>query len=196
MRQGFVSDSLFRQCNLTFGAGANETPLQEDTEGFAVSMQRLFASRYPRGSARDPLLFRLQPEAWLESTLGGDLAQIDDRLGGHAIYHQVPAFAAANRAMLDLFTVRNGRLALLELKADRKRICVSAPGIPTRIGVHWLQQQRNSSGKGELERTRLFSRCPAAAERTALVLHRARTTCASIHGHVCNACRPRFPGRW
>ncbi len=91
VRQGFVSDSFARECNLTFGAGVNETPLQEDTEAlFTDLMERLFASRYPQGSARDPL-FRLQPEAWLQSTLGSDLTEIDDGLGAHTIYHQVPA---------------------------------------------------------------------------------------------------------
>ena len=45
MRQGFVSDSFARQNNLTFGAGANETPLQQETEaGFADLMQRLFVT--------------------------------------------------------------------------------------------------------------------------------------------------------
>ena len=160
VRQGFVSDSFVRQCNLTFGAGANETPLQEDTEGFfADLMQRLFASRYPEGSARDPL-FRLQPEAWLESTIGGNLTQIDDSLGGHAIYHQVPAFAAADRAMLDLLTVtRNGRLAILELKADED-LHFPLQGLDYWIRVHWLQQQRNSSGKGELEQNGYFPGVP------------------------------------
>ncbi len=91
-------------------------------------MQRLFESRYPEGSARNPL-FRLQPESWLQSTLAGDLSQIDDCLGGHVIYHQVPAFAGADRAMLDLLTVtRGGRLAILELKAGRGS-ALSAPGI-------------------------------------------------------------------
>jgi hypothetical protein len=160
IRQGFVSDSFVRQCNLTFGAGANETPLQEDTEAlFADLMQRLFASRHPDGSARDPL-FRLQPEAWLESTLAGDLTQIDDSLGGHTIYHQVPAFAAADRAMLDLLTVtRTGRLAILELKADED-LHFPLQGLDYWIRVHWLQQQRNSAGKGELEQNGYFPGVP------------------------------------
>ena len=65
VRQGFVADSFDRQANVTFGAGANETPLQQETEaGFAELMQRLFESRHPEGSARNPL-FRLQPESWL-----------------------------------------------------------------------------------------------------------------------------------
>jgi hypothetical protein len=160
VRQGFVSDSFKRQCNLTFGAGANETPLQEDTEAvFADLMQRLFANRYPGGSTRNPL-FRLQPEAWLQSTLSGDLTQIDDSLGVHTIYHQVPAFAAADRAMLDLLTVtRHGRLAILELKADED-LHFPLQGLDYWIRVHWLQQQRSSSGKGELEQNGYFPGIP------------------------------------
>jgi hypothetical protein len=156
VRQEFVSDSFTRQCSLTFGAGANETPLQEDTEAvFAELMQRLFASRYPGGSARNPL-FRLQPEAWLQSTLGEDLTQIDDSLCAHRIYHQVPAFAAADRAMLDLLTVtRSGRLAVLELKANED-LHFPLQGVDYWIRVHWLQQQRSSTGKGELERNGYF----------------------------------------
>ncbi len=164
VRQGFVSDSFDRQCNLTFGAGANETPLQEDTEALFVDlMQRLFASRYPEASARDPL-FRLQPEAWLQSTLGGDLSEIDDNLGAHVIYHQVPAFAAADRAMLDLLTVtRHGRLAILELKADED-LHFPLQGLDYWIRVHWLQQQRSSTGKGELEQNGYFPGIPLLAD--------------------------------
>ena len=160
VRQGFVADSFNRQVNVTFGAGANETPLQQETEaGFAELMQRLLESRHPEGSARDPL-FRLQPESWLESTLAGDLSRIDDCLGGRAIYHQVPAFAAADRAMLDLLTVtRGGRLAILELKADED-LHFPLQGLDYWIRVHWLQQQRNASGAGELEQNGYFPGIP------------------------------------
>ena len=160
VRHGFVPGSFARQDNLTFGAGANETPLQEETEaGFAELMQRLFASRYPEGSARNPL-FRLQPEAWLESALAGDLTQIDDNLGSHIIYHQVPAFAAADRAMLDLLTVmRSGRLAILEVKADED-LHFPLQGLDYWIRVQWLQQQRGPSGEGELERNGYFPGIP------------------------------------
>jgi hypothetical protein len=160
VRQGFVADSFNRRTNVTFGAGANETPLQQETEaGFAELMQRLFESRRPRGSARDPL-FRLQPESWLQSTLAGDLSRMDDGLGGHVIYHQVPAFAAADRAMLDLLTVaRGGRLAILELKADED-LHFPLQGLDYWIRVHWLQQQRNASGAAELEQNGYFPGIP------------------------------------
>jgi hypothetical protein len=126
-------------------------------------MQRLFASRYPEGSARNPL-FRLQPESWLQAVLAGDLSRIDDGLGGHVIYHQVPAFAGADRAMLDLLTVtRAGRLAILELKADED-LHFPLQGLDYWIRVHWLQQQRNASGAGELQQNGYFPRVQLQTE--------------------------------
>jgi hypothetical protein len=161
VRQGFVADSFARQANVTFGAGASETPLLDETEaGFAELMRRLFENRYPEGSARNPL-FRLQPESWLQSILEGDLSRIDDCLGGDvATYRQVPAFAAADRAMLDLLTVtRSGRLAILELKADED-LHFPLQGLDYWIRVHWLQQQRTANGAGELEQNGYFPGTP------------------------------------
>jgi hypothetical protein len=160
VRQAFAPDSFARQASVTFGAGANETPLQQETEvAFADLMQRLFKNRYPEGNARNPL-FRLQPEAWLQSTLAGDLTQIDDSLGGQMIYQQVPAFAAADRAMLDLLTVtRNGRLAILELKADED-LHFPLQGLDYWIRVHWLQQQQSATGEGELKKNGYFPGVP------------------------------------
>lgn len=154
--QAFVGDSFARQANVTFGAGPNETPLQPETEAaFRELMRRLFASRFPQGNARNPL-FRLQPEAWLQSTLAGDLSQIDDTLAGHVIYQQVPAFAAADRALLDLLTVtRGGRLAILELKADED-LHFPLQGVDYWLRVHWLQKQRNRDGAGALEQNGYF----------------------------------------
>jgi hypothetical protein len=160
VRQEFVTDSFARQANVTFGAGASETPLLEETEAlFADLMQRLFEGRSPQGSVRNPL-FRLQPESWLQATLAGDLSQMDDCLGRHIIYQQVPAFAAADRAMLDLLTVtRGGRLAILELKADED-LHFPLQGLDYWIRVHWLQQQRSSSGADELAQNGYFPGIP------------------------------------
>jgi hypothetical protein len=160
VRQAFVPGSFTRQPHVTFGAGANETPLRDETEPlFAELMQRLFQSRHPQGSARDPL-FRLQPESWLEAIIAADLSQVDDNLGAFPVYHQVPAFAAHDRAMLDLLTVtRAGRLAILELKADED-LHFPLQGLDYWIRVHWLQQQRNASGAGELEQSGYFPGIP------------------------------------
>jgi hypothetical protein len=119
IRHGLAAGSFARKDEITFGAGANETPLTLETEAlFRELSQRLFENRHGSGSRRNPL-FRLQPERWLESVLRRDIEEIEPGLRGDIIYSQVPAFSAGDRGMLDLLTVTQaGRLAVLELKAD------------------------------------------------------------------------------
>ncbi len=62
--------------------------------------------------------------------------------------------------MLDLLTVtRHGRLAIVELKADED-LHFPLQGLDYWIRVHWLQQQRDSSGRGELEQNGYFPGTP------------------------------------
>ena len=62
--------------------------------------------------------------------------------------------------MLDLLTVTGGgRLAILELKADED-LHFPLQGLDYWIRVHWLQQQRSSSGAGELEQNGYFPGIP------------------------------------
>ena len=108
-----IADQIF------FGAGPSETLLDETTEDLFLDLiDRLFRGRHPAASSSDPL-FRLQPERWLESVLRRDLSLIDPNFGDAPVYSQLFSFASANRTLLDLLTVtRQGRLAILELKAD------------------------------------------------------------------------------
>lgn len=119
VRSGFARGSFAREDTISFGAGANEAPLAAETEElFRELTQRLFEHRHADGTVRDPL-YRLQPERWLECCLRRGIAEIEPELRGDVVYSQVPAFAAGDRAMLDLLAVtREGRLAVLELKAD------------------------------------------------------------------------------
>jgi hypothetical protein len=104
---------------IVFGVGAEERVLEE--RNWALFLQLLTAirdNRHPYGPRQNPL-FRLRPERWLESLVVTDVSVIDERLNAHSLYSQVPAFSAADRAMLDILTVtREGRLAVVELKAD------------------------------------------------------------------------------
>lgn len=119
IRYGHIAGSFTRQDNITFGAGANETPLTPESEPlFSELTQRLFENRMASGSLRNPL-FRLQPERWLESVLRREIGEMEPSLRSDFLYSQVPAFAAGDRGMLDLLTVTHaGRLAVIELKAD------------------------------------------------------------------------------
>ena len=119
VRRGASAHSFAAQDDVTFGAGAGETPLTEQTEPFAREMfARLFLSRHAGGAPTDPL-FRLQPERWLESRLRAQIGELLPGLRGDSIYSQVPALTSGERGLLDLLTLdRSGRLAVLEVKAD------------------------------------------------------------------------------
>jgi len=73
VRHGFAANSFARADEISFGAGANETPLTEENEGLCRDLcKRLFLSRHADGAHTDPL-FRLQPERWLEARLRAEL---------------------------------------------------------------------------------------------------------------------------
>jgi hypothetical protein len=119
VRHGMALHSFARENEITFGAGANETPLTAENESLCREMfTRLFLSRHPDGSHTDAL-FRLQPERWLESRLRSNMDELLPNLRGDLLLSQVPALACGDRGMLDLLTLdREGRLAIIELKAD------------------------------------------------------------------------------
>ena len=119
VRHGVAAHSFAREVEITFGAGANETPLtDESAELCRELLARLFLSRHANGAHTDPL-FRLQTERWLESRLRADIGELLPGLRGDVMYTQVPALSTGDRGMLDLLTLdRNGRLAIIELKAD------------------------------------------------------------------------------
>lgn len=118
-RHGISAHSFSPEEEITFGAGANETPLTDETEPLCRELlARLFLSRCPDGAHNDPL-FRLQPERWLEAEFRCGLAQLFPTLRADLLYSQVPALSTGDRGMLDLLTLdRNGRLVVIELKAD------------------------------------------------------------------------------
>jgi len=119
VRHGYAANSLVRENEVTFGAGANETPLTEENEGLCGDLfARLFQSRHADGGHTDAL-FRLQPERWLEARLRASIEELLPGLRGDLMYSQVPALSVGERGMLDLLTLdRKGRLVVIELKAD------------------------------------------------------------------------------
>jgi hypothetical protein len=119
VRHGVSTTSFTQTDEIAFGAGANETPLNEETEPLCRDLlTRLFHSRHPSGLHSDPL-FRLQPERWLESRLRASMADVLPGFRNDLVYSQVPALSSGDRGMLDLLTLDHaGRLVVMELKAD------------------------------------------------------------------------------
>jgi hypothetical protein len=128
-RMGAEAATFRSKQEIVFGVGAEARVLDGrngDEHNFPLFLQLLTAirdTRHPYGPRQHPL-FRLHPERWLESLVVADVSVIDERLlsqseDSRPLYSQVPAFSAADRAMLDvLATTRDGRLAVVELKAD------------------------------------------------------------------------------
>lgn len=126
--------------SIVFGVRPAEHTLDETTEElFRNLVDRLMDHRHPAGPHGDPV-FRVCPERWMESLVVRDVRAIDERLDGRFVYSQVPAFAASDRAMLDVLTCTvDGRLAILELKADED-MHLPLQGLDYWARVHWHQK--------------------------------------------------------
>jgi len=149
---------------IVFGVGAEERVL--DHRNFSFFLQLLTAvrdTRHPYGPRQHPL-FRLHPERWLESLVVGDVSVIDERLDSRVLYSQVPAFSASDRAMLDvLTTTREGRLAVVELKADED-IHLPLQGLDYWSRVQWHHSRQ------EFPRFGYFADRELSAEKPLLYL--------------------------
>jgi hypothetical protein len=90
----------------------------DDPEDHASAPDDLTLFRSADAADRGHPLYRLQPEAWLESQVRAQIRQVHAALLPEPIYNQVPAFAGGDRGVMDLVAVDYaGRLAVLELKA-------------------------------------------------------------------------------
>jgi hypothetical protein len=156
VQHGLAPGSFQRKDRITFGAGPSETELNEETAPILRDLTaRLFESRHDDGSTRDPL-YRMQPERWLESRLSAALPDVEHSLRAAPVYRQVPAFAASDRGMLDLLAVnRDGRLAVVELKADEDLHMV-LQGLDYWIRVHRTAQSRAADGVNDFTRSGYF----------------------------------------
>ena len=138
-RMGAEAVTFRSKQEIVFGVGAEERVLE--VRNWALFVQLLTAmrdARHPYGP-RQSRLFRMHPERWLESLVRADVSVIDERLESESVYSQVPAFSAADRAMIDVLTLtRDARLAVVELKADED-IHLPLQGLDYWARVRWHQ---------------------------------------------------------
>ena len=118
-RWGPEPGTFQNRVEIIFGLGAEETVLTEANHPrFVRHIHEIAEVRHAEGP-RDHPLWRLQPERWLETLAMQNVRALDERLDASCRYSQMPAFSAADRAMIDVLAVtRDGRLSVLELKAD------------------------------------------------------------------------------
>ncbi len=157
---------------IVFGAGAAEITLTGETEEmFRDFVSRINASREGDNGRTDPL-YRTCPERWLESIVMRDVTPLDERLDNSFVYSQVPAFAATDRAMIDVLTLtRDGRLAVIELKADED-LHLPLQGLDYWARVRWHHS------RGEFQRFGYFHGRQLSTEPPLLIM-----VAPSLHVH-------------
>lgn len=145
---------------IIFGAAGFEARLTEATEAaFTEFLKTAVEVRHTRGQRHDPL-WRMYPERWLESLVVQDVTAIDSRLDPAHVHAQVPAFSAADRAMIDVLTsTRDRRLAVLELKADED-IHLPLQGLDYWARVRWHQQRQEFQRYGYFRGVELSPQTP------------------------------------
>jgi hypothetical protein len=134
---------------LLFGFDQKHTAGSEahvaEAERIAREMLRM---RSPHAVDRTNPLYLRHPEAWLESQVRAQVENLDAMIYPHPLYGQVPQFAAGERGIIDLLGIdRNGRLAVIELKADQD-IHLPLQALDYWMRVKWHLDRQEFSGKG------------------------------------------------
>jgi hypothetical protein len=163
-RLGHEPGSFLSTSEIVFGVGAQERVLGDNNlAAFAQLVRSIGEVRHPEGP-RDHPLWRMHPERWLESLVVRNVAAVDERLDPACLYSQVPAFSASDRAMIDVLTAtREGRLAVVELKADED-IHLPLQGLDYWSRVTWHH------ARGEFQRFGYFPGRELRADKPLLFL--------------------------
>jgi hypothetical protein len=163
-RLAHETGSFHSKSEIVFGLGAAERVLDGGNwPAFAQLVRSVGEVRHAEGP-RDHPLWRTHSERWLESLAVKDVSRLDERLDPSCQYSQVPAFSAADRAVIDVLAVtREGRLAVVELKADED-IHLPLQGLDYWSRVAWHH------ARGEFQRFGYFPGRELAAEEPLLFL--------------------------
>jgi hypothetical protein len=163
-RMGAEAVTFRSKQEIVFGVGAEERVLGDRNWAFFLQLlTALRDTRHPYGP-KQHALFRMHSERWLESLVVTDVSVIDERLETREVYEQVPAFSASDRAMIDVLTItREGRLAVVELKADED-IHLPLQGLDYWSRVEWHRE------RGEFPQFGYFGGQELSAEKPLLFL--------------------------
>jgi hypothetical protein len=145
---------------IIFGPPGYETRWNAETKpAFHEFIKTVVEARQTNGNRRDPL-WRMYPERWLESLVFKNVSALDSQLDQSHVYSQVPAFSASDRAMIDVLTcTRDGRIAVLELKADED-IHLPLQGLDYWARVHWHHSRGEFQQFGYFPGAELSPRSP------------------------------------
>jgi len=143
LRYRGVLFALWRSDGMFFGIGDPRRALTPDRQGeFESLLRELEVHRSPVATDTKHPLYRAQPERWLKSLVAADPTRVDARLDPRFFYSQVPALTAGDRGVMDAVAVtRNGRLAVIELKATEDlQLVLQAVDYWLRVRWHHARQ--------------------------------------------------------
>jgi hypothetical protein len=162
--RSFQSPASQSNEEISFGLWPEERTLTSENETQFGDLVRLAAAVRHKDGPKNHPLWRMHPERWLESLVAGNVEALDGRLRADFVYAQVPAFAAADRAMIDILAeTREARLAVIELKADED-IHLPLQGLDYWSRVAWHQS------RGELSRFGYFPGREISPQKPLLML--------------------------
>ncbi len=153
--------ALWRSDGMFYGVGEPRRALTPDRLGeFETLLRELDTHRSPVATDTKHPLYRAQPERWLESLIAADPTRVDARLDPRFFYAQVPALTAGDRGVMDAVAVtRNGRLAVIELKASEDLQLV-LQAVDYWLRVRWHHAQRDFARYGYFSGIELDPRPP------------------------------------
>lgn len=159
-RMGAEAVTFQSKQEVVFGVGPEERVLEERNWDFFSQLVTAVRNTRHIYGPRQHALFRMHAERWLESLVVGDVSVVSERLELREVYSQVPAFAAADRAMIDvLTTTHGGRLAVVELKADED-IHLPLQGLDYWSRVEWHHARGEFQKYGYFAGRELSSEAP------------------------------------
>jgi hypothetical protein len=113
-------------------------------------IQETISRRRPESELRNEMMFRFQPERWLESIISRDVTALDSTLNPSFVYSQVPTYRGEQRTFIDLLAVtREGRLVVMELKVSEET------EFPFQALDYWLRVEWHRS-RGDFHRRGYF----------------------------------------
>ncbi|HLF83371.1 MAG TPA: hypothetical protein VI837_04275 [Blastocatellia bacterium] len=115
-------------------------------------IQETISRRRPESELRNEMVFRFQPERWLESVISRDVTALDSTLDPSFVYSQVPTYRGEQRTFIDLLAAtREGRLVVMELKVSEET------EFPFQALDYWLRVEWHRS-RGDFHRRGYFER--------------------------------------
>ena len=128
--------------------GIDRKQSSNDVAAIERLAQEIARVREPDAADRTHPLYLRAPELWLESQVRASLETIDATLLPSPVYGQVPAFAGGERGVIDLLACeRNGRLAVIELKASQD-LHLPLQALDYWMRVKWHLDRREFAGRG------------------------------------------------